>query len=62
MNGELIVFLKYPYPGRVKTRLASDLGEERACELYRDFAERVIAEVYPINGVYSLSLHLLNPH
>lgn len=58
MNGELIVFLKYPYPGRVKTRLASDLGEQRACELYRDFAERVIAEVYPINGVYTLSLYL----
>jgi len=31
------VFLKAPFPGRVKTRLAADLGDDAACELYRNF-------------------------
>ncbi len=33
----LIVFVKYPEPGKVKTRLAKSLGYERAAELYREF-------------------------
>lgn len=33
----LLVFLKYPEPGKVKTRLAKSLGHERAAELYREF-------------------------
>lgn len=34
----LIVFVKYPEPGKVKTRLAKFVGFERAAELYREFA------------------------
>ncbi len=34
----LIVFVKYPEPGKVKTRLAKFIGFERAAELYREFA------------------------
>ena len=30
----LLVFLKYPEPGRVKTRLAQTIGPERAAALY----------------------------
>lgn len=33
----LLVFLKYPEPGKVKTRLAKNIGNERAAELYREF-------------------------
>lgn len=33
----LIVFAKAPVPGRVKTRLAADLGSERAAELHAAF-------------------------
>ncbi|NUO80346.1 TIGR04282 family arsenosugar biosynthesis glycosyltransferase [candidate division KSB1 bacterium] len=33
----LLVFVKYPEPGKVKTRLAKSLGYERAAELYREF-------------------------
>jgi rSAM/selenodomain-associated transferase 1 len=33
----IILFAKYPAPGRVKTRLAKQLGPERAAELYRNF-------------------------
>jgi uncharacterized protein len=31
------IYVKYPDPGTVKTRLAADLGNERAAEMYRAF-------------------------
>ncbi len=37
----ILVFVKYPEPGLVKTRLAATLGAERAAEIYR----RLVAEV-----------------
>lgn len=40
----LLVFLKYPEPGRVKTRLAQSIGEKEATRLYRSMAEQVIRE------------------
>ncbi|MBN1548744.1 MAG: TIGR04282 family arsenosugar biosynthesis glycosyltransferase [Syntrophaceae bacterium] len=33
----LVMMAKYPESGQVKTRLATDLGVEHACELYRCF-------------------------
>jgi hypothetical protein len=39
----LIIFVKAPLPGKVKTRLARELGDEAACRLYRNMA-RDIAE------------------
>jgi rSAM/selenodomain-associated transferase 1 len=33
----IILFAKYPAPGKVKTRLAKQLGPERAAQLYRNF-------------------------
>jgi len=38
----LIIFVKYPKPGAVKTRLARDLGSEAAAAIYRSTAEKVI--------------------
>ena len=35
----LILFVRYPEPGRVKTRLAAVLGAERAAAIYRAMAE-----------------------
>ncbi len=35
----LLIFLKYPTPGQVKTRLASELGDEAAAEIYRASVE-----------------------
>lgn len=40
-----VLFLKYPEPGRVKTRLAEAVGPERAARLARRFAERTLAAV-----------------
>ncbi len=41
----LIMFIKYPAPGMVKSRLALHLGKERAAEIYRVIAETVVANV-----------------
>lgn len=39
---QLIIFLKAPRVGTVKTRLAQAIGAERACAAYRELAERVL--------------------
>jgi rSAM/selenodomain-associated transferase 1 len=36
----LILFVKYPEPGRVKTRLAAGVGPEQAAAIYQDLVER----------------------
>lgn len=41
----LILFLKEPQPGRVKTRLAQDIGRVRAAGWFRRQAMRLIREV-----------------
>jgi hypothetical protein len=41
----LIVFVKFPEPGKVKTRIARELGAERAAEIYEQMAKSVIANV-----------------
>lgn len=41
----LLVFAKAPVPGRVKTRLARTLGDERAAELYRRIGRSVVDRV-----------------
>ena len=42
MDNILIIFLKYPKPGFVKTRLAASVGKEKAARVYREFSERII--------------------
>ncbi len=37
------VFLKYPSPGNVKTRMAKDLGQERAAQIYSAMAKMVLS-------------------
>ncbi len=38
----LLIFVKYPEPGFVKTRLAKDVGDKNAARLYRLFAEEIL--------------------
>lgn len=45
VNARLIVMLKYPRPGAVKTRLIPALGEARAGELYRVLVRHTLATV-----------------
>ena len=48
MAGDLLlVFLKAPRPGQVKTRLAAEIGDEAAARVYRGLAERVLAQTAP---------------
>lgn len=44
MRNALIIFARYPEPGKVKTRLASSIGNERAAALYRQWAEKIFFE------------------
>lgn len=49
----LIVFVKEPRPGAVKTRLASAIGPEAAADVYRALAEQEIRRTAPRPGEYS---------
>lgn len=44
----LIVFLKYPEKGKVKTRLAKSIGEENALKMYRKFVKDTLDNVIAI--------------
>ena len=48
----LVVFVKEPRPGAVKTRLAAAVGSEAAAELYRTLAESVLEATTPVPGEY----------
>ena len=39
----VLFFVKYPVPGRVKTRLAEQIGSDVAAELYRNFVMDILA-------------------
>jgi len=41
----VLLFLKAPRPGFVKTRLAATLGEEKACTVYREIAEKTFKKI-----------------
>ncbi|MBU0469085.1 MAG: TIGR04282 family arsenosugar biosynthesis glycosyltransferase [Candidatus Omnitrophica bacterium] len=47
----LMIFLKYPEPGKVKTRLASSIGDEKAAFYYRDFVETIFKNTRSFNYV-----------
>ena len=49
----LIVFVKEPRPGRVKTRLLPALDPDSAAELYRALAEEEIRQTAPRGGDYT---------
>ncbi|HEV7867482.1 MAG TPA: hypothetical protein VGO90_07360 [Chthoniobacteraceae bacterium] len=41
----ILLFVKLPEPGRVKTRLAATLGPEQACAIYRRLVAAVCARL-----------------
>src|SRR3990167_5805702 len=41
----LLYFVKYPEPGRVKTRLAKSIGDQKAAALYQQLAESNLKEI-----------------
>ena len=51
-NSALLVMARLPRPGRVKSRLADTIGEEKAAEFYQRCAERLFEESRRLpNGV-----------
>jgi len=47
----LIVFVKAPRPGKVKTRLAQSVGAKAACLIYQILASRVLTQIESLPGV-----------
>lgn len=45
MSERLIVFTRYPEPGKAKTRLIPVLGAEAAADVHRQMTERTLAQV-----------------
>ncbi len=56
----LIIFLKAPIKGHVKTRLAKSIGDEHALALYKNFVKDVIGELR--SGGRRLKLFYYPPH
>ncbi|HEX4646488.1 MAG TPA: TIGR04282 family arsenosugar biosynthesis glycosyltransferase [Verrucomicrobiae bacterium] len=51
MQCALIIFVKAPRPGQVKTRLAKSIGAEAACAAYRQLTETMLDRISPLSGV-----------
>jgi len=49
LENVLNIFVKYPEPGFVKTRLAKDIGKDEAVSLYRLFVEAILARTENIS-------------
>ena len=45
-----LLFVKSPQPGKVKTRLGEAIGDHHATQLYRCFAEDVLATLHQFSG------------
>ncbi len=50
-DNHLIIFIKYPEPGKVKTRLSKGIGKENATILYKLFVEALLKRV-SLNNTY----------
>ena len=54
----LIIFSRYPEPGKTKTRLIPVLGAEGAANLQRQMTEETVAKARHLGSVFSLSIEL----
>src|SRR3712207_1572112 len=54
----LIIFTRYPEPGKTKTRLIPVLGAEGAATLQRKMTEQKLAEVKKLQAAYPLSVEV----
>lgn len=49
-SSALLIFMRAPSPGKVKTRLARSLGDERAAEFYRLCTDAALEEIGQLSG------------
>lgn len=48
---EVFLFAKAPRPGFVKTRLASEVGDDAAARVYRALGLRVVRQIAPVSNI-----------
>ena len=53
----LVILVKYPEPGKVKTRLGREMGMNNAALLYRDFVARLLATCREVSCPVLVSCH-----
>jgi uncharacterized protein len=53
----LIIFLKFPTEGKVKTRLAEGIGEYKAKEIYKTILEEILREIKKLQDIELLFFH-----
>ncbi|MBS4021525.1 MAG: TIGR04282 family arsenosugar biosynthesis glycosyltransferase [Dethiobacter sp.] len=51
---KILVFTRYPEPGRVKTRLIPAVGKEGACNLHREMAEHSVKRLNRFRGIMEI--------
>ena len=54
----LIIFTRYPEPGKTKTRLIPALGAEGAANLQRKLTEETVAKARQLSGVFPVSVEV----
>ena len=59
LSERIVLFTRYPQPGRVKTRLIGALGPEGAAELHREMTERMLAELMKLKSQRSLTVEVV---
>lgn len=53
----ILVFVRAPERGRVKTRLAASIGDDAALRIYRRLAEHVLGEVRTLSHLARIRVH-----
>ncbi len=53
----ILLFVKSPATGKVKTRLAAEIGEDAALRFYRCFVEDLLSMIAIVNGQLRLCFH-----
>ena len=56
-----MVFVKAPVPGTVKTRLAAEVGEARATQIYRELAEGTVRRLSGPEAPWNVEVHFAPP-
>jgi len=55
-SDQLLVFTRYPYPGKTKTRLIPALGEQKAANLQKKLTEQTLVQVNALQLQFSLAV------
>ncbi|NJK28122.1 MAG: glycosyltransferase, partial [Coleofasciculaceae cyanobacterium SM2_3_26] len=57
-TARLILFTRYPEPGKTKTRLIPALGAQGAADLQRQMTEHMLAQALPLKDIMPVDLEI----